>query len=60
LENRKKATIESPRSALKRKNKVEEGGPLGSKVKREHENIEVRAQKVMKGRVAPSKVPTLV
>jgi hypothetical protein len=28
LENRKKATIDSLRSALKRKNKVEEGGAL--------------------------------
>jgi hypothetical protein len=26
LENRKKATIDSPRSVFKRKNKVEEGG----------------------------------
>ncbi len=29
LENRKKVIVESPRSALKRMNKVEEGGALG-------------------------------
>jgi hypothetical protein len=34
LENIKKATIESPRSAFKRKNKPEEGGALGSEVKK--------------------------
>jgi hypothetical protein len=33
LEHRKKVAIDSPRSALKRKNKVE-GGTLGSRVKR--------------------------
>jgi hypothetical protein len=30
LDNRKKATIESPRSVLKRTTKTEEGGTLGS------------------------------
>jgi len=35
LENKKKATIDFPRSAFKRKNKVEEGGILGPIVKRE-------------------------
>jgi hypothetical protein len=35
LENRKKIVADSPRSALKRKNKVEEGGALCSRVKRE-------------------------
>jgi len=35
LENRKKATIDFLRSALKRNNKVEEGGALGLGVKRE-------------------------
>jgi hypothetical protein len=43
LENIKKGAVESPRSALKRKNKVEEGGTLGSGVKREYESIEVKA-----------------
>jgi hypothetical protein len=35
LKNKKKAAIDSPRSALKRKNKVEEGGALGSRMKME-------------------------
>jgi hypothetical protein len=35
LENRKKVTTDSPRSVFKRKNKVEEGGALGSGMKRE-------------------------
>ncbi len=35
LENRKKTIVDFPRNALKRKNKVEEGGALGSGVKRE-------------------------
>jgi hypothetical protein len=34
LENRKKATIDSPRSAFKKKNKVEEGGVSGSRMKK--------------------------
>jgi hypothetical protein len=32
LENRQKVAIDSPRSVLKRKNKVEEGGALGSRL----------------------------
>jgi hypothetical protein len=35
LENRKKVSTNSPRSAPKKQNKVEEGRALGSKVKRE-------------------------
>jgi hypothetical protein len=35
LKNRKKIAANSPRSALKRKNKVEEGGALDSRMKRE-------------------------
>jgi len=35
LENRKKATVDSPINVLKRKNKVEEGGTLGSRVMKE-------------------------
>jgi hypothetical protein len=35
LENKKKATTNSLRSALKRKNKVEEGGTSSSRVNRE-------------------------
>jgi hypothetical protein len=37
LDNRRKVATKSPRNALKRKNKVEEGGALGSRVKKEHE-----------------------
>jgi len=35
LENRKKIAVDSSRSAVKRKNRVEEGGALGLRVKRE-------------------------
>ncbi len=37
MDNIKKATSNSPRSALKRNNRVEEGGALGLGVKREHD-----------------------
>jgi hypothetical protein len=40
LDNKKKAAIESPRSVLKRTTKTEEGGALGSGLKRNR-----RAQK---------------
>ncbi len=60
LENRKKATTNSPRSAFKRKNKVEEGGASHWGVKREHESTNLRAHKMMRGRVEPSIVPTMV
>ncbi len=60
MENRKKATTKSPRNALKRKTRIEEGGALGLRVKREHDSIEARAQKMMKGRVAPFEVPIVV
>jgi hypothetical protein len=43
LKNIRKATTDFPRSALKRKNIVEEGGTLGSGVKREHESTNLRA-----------------
>jgi hypothetical protein len=45
---------------LKSKKKVEEGGALGSRVKREHESIEARAQKMMRGKVEPFAVPIVV
>jgi hypothetical protein len=35
LENRKKAVVDSSRSALKRKNIIEEGRASGSRMKRE-------------------------
>jgi hypothetical protein len=59
LENRKKATTKFLRNAFKRKNRVEEGA-LSSKVKREHESTYVRAQKMMRGKVEPSTVLTIV
>jgi hypothetical protein len=43
LDDKNKIAVDFLRSALKRKNKVEEGRTLGSRVKREHESIELRA-----------------
>ncbi len=60
MENRKKALIDSPRSVHKKKNRVEEGEALSSRVKKEHENIEPKAQKMMIGRVEPSIMPLVV
>ncbi len=60
LENRKKAVVDSSRSALKRKNIIEEGRASGSRMKREQESTNLRAQKMMKGRMEPFKVPTMV
>ncbi len=41
--SKKKTTTNFPRSDLERKNRVEEGGALGSKVKREQEGTNLRA-----------------
>ncbi len=60
LENKKKVVAYSPRSALKRKNRIEGGGASGSRVKREHGSINLRAQKMMRGRVEPFIVPIVV
>jgi chemotaxis regulatin CheY-phosphate phosphatase CheZ len=60
LENKKKATTNSPRSVHKRKNKVEEGKALGSRMKKEHENTKPKAQKMMRGKVEPSIMPLVV
>jgi len=60
LENKKKTAIDFPRSAFKRKNKVEEGGTSDSRMKREQENTNLRAHKMMRGRVEPSVVPLVV
>ncbi len=43
LVSKKKTTTNFPRSDLERKNRVEEGGALGSKVKREQEGTNLRA-----------------
>ncbi len=57
LENRKKARSISD---FQRKNKVEKGRTLGSGMKREQESIDARAQKMMKGKVEPLAMPTMV
>ncbi len=59
LENKNKVVADSPRSALKRKNKVEEKGASCLRVKKEQESTNVRAQKMMKGRVEQSRMPTM-
>jgi hypothetical protein len=43
LENKNKVVADSPRSALKRKNKVEEKGASCLRVKKEQESTNVRA-----------------
>jgi hypothetical protein len=60
LENRRKITIESPRNAFKRKNKAKEGEVLGLRVKKEQESTKTQAQKMLRGRMALSTMPTLV
>ncbi len=60
LENRKKVVVNSLKNVFKRNNKVEERGVLGSRVKKEQENTNVRAQKMMRDNVEPYVVPTMV
>jgi hypothetical protein len=43
LKNRKKATIDFPRSVFKKKNRIEEGGASSLGVKREQESTNLRA-----------------
>jgi hypothetical protein len=43
LENRRKATIEPPRNALKRKNKVKEGGTSRSRDEKKQEGTKAWA-----------------
>jgi hypothetical protein len=43
FKNRKKIAAKSPRSVLKKKNRIEEGGALGSRVKKEQESTKPRA-----------------
>jgi hypothetical protein len=43
LENKKKAATNSPKKAIKRKDRIEEGRALGLGMKREHESIDLRA-----------------
>ncbi len=59
LKNKKKVATNFPRNVLKRKNIIEEiASSLG--VKREQESTHLRAQKMMKGKVEPFVVPTMV
>ncbi len=60
LKNRKKVAAKSLRSALKIKNILEEEGASTSRVKREQESTNLRAQKMMKGKVEPSTIPIVV
>jgi hypothetical protein len=60
IENRRKVIVESLRSDLKKRTRFKEGGASKSRVKKEQENTKARAQKMMKGRVAPFVMPTLV
>ncbi len=60
LENRKEVAANFPRSNFKKKNRVEEGGALGSRVKNKQENTEVKTQKMMRGKVEPFAMPTMV
>jgi hypothetical protein len=60
LDNKKKTATNFPRSVIKKKNKVEKGESLGLGLKREQNSTNLRAQKMMRGRVEPSIVPTVV
>ncbi len=60
LENIGKVAIKSLKNVLKRRNIIEEGGASRSRVKKKQESIEARVQKMMRGKVAPSIMPTLV
>ncbi len=59
LKNKKKVVAIFPRSAPKRKNRVE-GRASSLGVKREQENINLRAQKMMRGKVEPFIMLTMV
>jgi hypothetical protein len=43
LKNIRKTTTKSPRNVLKRKNKFEEGGALGLRVKKKQESTKAKA-----------------
>jgi len=60
LENRKKVVIDSPRSLFKRKNKVEEGRASSSRMMREQESTNLRADKMMRGRMEPFAMTIMV
>jgi hypothetical protein len=60
MENIKKVVAYSLINVFKKKNKVEERGTSGLGMKRERKSIEIRAQKMMRGRVEPYAVPIVV
>jgi hypothetical protein len=60
LENKKKVATNSPRIIFKRNNKVKEGGASSLGVKKEHERTYVKVQKMMRGKMEPSTMPTMV
>ncbi len=60
LVNKRKVVAKFPRSVLKRKNRAKEGGAPRLRAKKEQENIEAQAHKMMRGKVAPSVVLALV
>ncbi len=60
LETKIKTTAESPRSVFKRKDKIEEGGGSRLEIKKKQESTEARVQKMMKGIMTSSTMPTLV
>jgi len=57
LENKTKVVANSPRNVVKRKNIVEEVGASSSRMEREQKSIDVKAHKMMKGRVEPFAMP---
>jgi hypothetical protein len=60
LEIRKKAIADSPRNALKRKNKVDQRGTSGLRMKKELKTTSVKAQKMIRGKVEPFAMLTVV
>jgi hypothetical protein len=60
LKNKNKVAIDFPRNAFKKKNRAEEGGASSLEMKREQDIKDLKARKVMKGRVEPSIMPIMV
>jgi len=60
LENKKKVAVDSLKSALKRKNKVEEGRASSLRMKMKQESTNLKAHKMMRGRMEPFVVPIVV
>ncbi len=60
LENKKKVATDFSRNAFKRKNKVEEGKASSLGVKKENECTNLKAHKMMRGRVEQFAIPIVV